>query len=111
MGMHRITWPQMGPFIRREVGAMLEAADAMPASCAARVAGEAIPYRSTAQWMSTTVGSVIRGMTSTPDGEVVRERAPRRGPRRTLRAANHVGAALRPSAALPLVAEHARRWM
>jgi hypothetical protein len=21
--MHRITWPQMGPFIRREVGAML----------------------------------------------------------------------------------------
>jgi hypothetical protein len=24
--MHRITWPQMGPFIRREVGAMLDAA-------------------------------------------------------------------------------------
>ena len=26
VGMHRITWPQMGPFIRREVGAMLDAA-------------------------------------------------------------------------------------
>lgn len=25
VGMHRITWPQMGPFIRREVGAMLDA--------------------------------------------------------------------------------------
>jgi methionyl-tRNA formyltransferase len=26
VGMHRITWPQMGPFIRRAVGAMLDAA-------------------------------------------------------------------------------------
>lgn len=26
VGMHRITWPQMGPFIRRQVGAMLDAA-------------------------------------------------------------------------------------
>ena len=24
VGMHRITWPQMGPFIRRQVGAMLD---------------------------------------------------------------------------------------
>ena len=30
VGMHRITWPQMGPFIRREVSAMLEAASPYP---------------------------------------------------------------------------------
>jgi hypothetical protein len=36
VGMHRITWPQMGPFIRREVGAMLDAAS---------------PYRSTSDSM------------------------------------------------------------
>ena len=29
--MHRITWPQMGPFIRRSVGAMLTAAETMSA--------------------------------------------------------------------------------
>ena len=29
--MHRITWPQMGPFILRSVGAMLSAAEAMSA--------------------------------------------------------------------------------
>jgi hypothetical protein len=30
--MHRITWPQMGSFIRREVGAMLDPAATMPAA-------------------------------------------------------------------------------
>jgi methionyl-tRNA formyltransferase len=30
VGMHRITWPKMGPFIRREVGAMLDVANRMP---------------------------------------------------------------------------------
>ena len=30
VGMHRITWPQMGPFIRREVGALLGAASPYP---------------------------------------------------------------------------------
>ena len=35
VGMHRITWPQMGPFIRREVGVMLDAAT-LRASEAAR---------------------------------------------------------------------------
>ncbi len=30
VGMHRITWPQMGPFIRREVGALLGAATPYP---------------------------------------------------------------------------------
>ena len=30
VGMHRITWPQMGPFIRREVGAMLDAGSPYP---------------------------------------------------------------------------------
>lgn len=30
VGMHRITWPQMGPFIRREVGAMLDTASPYP---------------------------------------------------------------------------------
>ena len=36
VGMHRITWPQMGPFIRQAVGAMLDAAS---------------PYRSTSDSM------------------------------------------------------------
>ena len=30
IGMHRITWPQMGPFIRREVEAMLKPASPYP---------------------------------------------------------------------------------
>jgi methionyl-tRNA formyltransferase len=30
VGMHRITWPQMGPFIRREVGALLGIASPYP---------------------------------------------------------------------------------
>jgi hypothetical protein len=32
IGMHRITWPQMGPFIRREVGRMLDTANPEPVS-------------------------------------------------------------------------------
>jgi len=45
VGMHRITWPQMGPFIRREVGALLDAATRMPASAPLVLQEEAVPYR------------------------------------------------------------------
>ena len=44
VGMHRITWPQMGPFIRREVAAMLDAATRMPATAPLLLQEEAIPY-------------------------------------------------------------------
>ena len=50
VGMHRITWPQMGPFIRREVGARLNAATAMPASASCMVQEEAVPYRTGRRW-------------------------------------------------------------
>ena len=45
IGMHRITWPQMGPFIRHAVGAMLPASEAMPAHAPLVLQDEAIPYR------------------------------------------------------------------
>ncbi len=44
VGMHRITWPQMGPFIRREVGAMLDASVRMAGSPLV-LQEAAIPYR------------------------------------------------------------------
>ena len=56
VGMHRITWPQMGPFIRREVGTMLNAVHPMPASTPAStplaLQEEAVPYHtgSHRQW-------------------------------------------------------------
>jgi len=50
MGMHRITWPQMGPFIHREVGAMLDAATAMPARAPLMLQETAAPYRTASQW-------------------------------------------------------------
>jgi methionyl-tRNA formyltransferase len=43
--MHRITWPQMGPFIRRAVGTMLEAAEAMPANAPLVLQDTVVPYR------------------------------------------------------------------
>ena len=46
VGMHRITWPQMGPFIRREVGALLGTASRYPLADQALVLQEApIAYR------------------------------------------------------------------
>ncbi len=45
VGMHRITWPQMGPFIRREVAAMLEAASQLPATAPLAMHEPAAPYR------------------------------------------------------------------
>ena len=45
VGMHRITWPQMGPFIRREVGRMLDAANAKLATGPLVLQEEAVPYR------------------------------------------------------------------
>jgi len=50
VGMHRITWPQMGPFIRREVGGMLDAVNTMPASAPVLLQEQAVPYRTTRQW-------------------------------------------------------------
>ena len=50
VGMHRITWPQMGPFIRREVGAMLDTANKMPATTPLVVQEQAAPYRTNRQW-------------------------------------------------------------
>ena len=49
VGMHRITWPQMGPFIRREVGAMLEAANPAPANAPLLVQETPVPYRIASQ--------------------------------------------------------------
>ena len=48
--MHRITWPQMGPFIRREVGAMLDAAAPMPATAPRLLQEETTLYRTAGQW-------------------------------------------------------------
>ena len=46
VGMHRITWPQMGPFIRREVGALLGAPSTYPVADQSLVLQETpIAYR------------------------------------------------------------------
>ncbi len=45
VGMHRITWPQMEPFIRRAVGAMLPAVEAMPAVAPLVLQDAGLPYR------------------------------------------------------------------
>jgi hypothetical protein len=46
VGMHRIIWPQMGPFIRREVGALLGAASPYPLADESLVLQESpIAYR------------------------------------------------------------------
>ena len=50
VGMHRITWPQMGPFIRREVAALLDAATSMPANAPLVLQETAVPYRTVSQW-------------------------------------------------------------
>jgi methionyl-tRNA formyltransferase len=45
VGMHRITWPQMGSFIRREVGAMLDAAKKEPTTAPFMLQEQAVLYR------------------------------------------------------------------
>jgi methionyl-tRNA formyltransferase len=50
VGMHRITWPQMGPFIRREVGAMIDAANTLPINAPLVLQEEAVPYRTGREW-------------------------------------------------------------
>jgi methionyl-tRNA formyltransferase len=52
IGMHRITWPQMGPFIRCAVGSMLEAAQAMPANAPLVLQDAPVPYRITGREVS-----------------------------------------------------------
>jgi hypothetical protein len=48
--MHRITWPQMGPFIRREVGAMLNAAQTVRASVPLLLQEAPVPYCAASRW-------------------------------------------------------------
>ena len=50
IGMHRITWPQMGPFIRRELGAMLDAANGVPTNAPLVIQEAAVAYRTSRQW-------------------------------------------------------------
>ncbi|MHC1767233.1 MAG: formyltransferase family protein [Verrucomicrobiia bacterium] len=50
VGMHRITWRQMGEFIRREVGAMLDAAKTMPAAAPLVLQEVGVPYGTASQW-------------------------------------------------------------
>ena len=50
VGMHRITWPPRGPFIRREVGVMLDAASVVPTGAPLLLHDEAVPYRTGKQW-------------------------------------------------------------
>ena len=50
VGMHRITWPQMGPFIRQSVGTMLNAAAIMPASAPLVLQETAVPYGADSRW-------------------------------------------------------------
>ena len=49
VGMHRITWPQMGPFIRRIVGELVEATAYMPTGAPVLVQEAPAPYRTTKQ--------------------------------------------------------------
>jgi methionyl-tRNA formyltransferase len=49
VGMHRITWPQMGSFIRREVGAILDASDRVPVSAPLLLQEQPMAYRTSSQ--------------------------------------------------------------
>jgi len=44
IGMHRITWPQMGPFIRSAVGAMLDRAGKTPAAAPLLLPEQGVRY-------------------------------------------------------------------
>ncbi len=48
--MHRITWPQMVPFIRREVGALLDAGKRVAATEPLLLHEEGVPYRVQHPW-------------------------------------------------------------
>jgi hypothetical protein len=50
VGMHRITWPQMGPFIRREVGAMLDVPTRVPANEPLVLQEEPLAYGAVNPW-------------------------------------------------------------
>jgi hypothetical protein len=52
--MHRITWPQMGPFIRREIGAMLETVKRVPVSTPLVLQETPVPYRTGSRWGRAT---------------------------------------------------------
>lgn len=53
VGMHRITWPQMGPFIRREVGTLLDAGDHRLDASPMLLREQVIPYRTVGEWQWT----------------------------------------------------------
>ena len=48
--VHRLTWPQMGPFIRRVVGDILEADVAEPTDESQFLHDAEVPYRVVSQW-------------------------------------------------------------
>jgi methionyl-tRNA formyltransferase len=48
--VHRITWPQMGPFIRRVVGALLDARLEAPADDSQFLHEATVPYRVGSHW-------------------------------------------------------------
>lgn len=50
IGMHRLTWPQMGPFIRREVGAMLNTPAAWLPGEPLELHETAVAYRTARHW-------------------------------------------------------------
>jgi hypothetical protein len=50
VGMHRITWPQMGSFIRGEVEGMLDTADTPAFSASLVLQEESGGYRTPADW-------------------------------------------------------------
>jgi len=50
IGMHRITWPQMGPFIHRVVSAMLDAAGKGVVSDPLIMQEEPVPYANAGAW-------------------------------------------------------------
>ena len=50
VGVHRITWPQMGPFIRRAVGALVETAYTIPASASLVLQEPPVTYRIGRRW-------------------------------------------------------------
>jgi methionyl-tRNA formyltransferase len=53
VGMHRITWPQMGAFIRGEVARMVDTANPMQDDVSAVFQEKPLPYRTTTHWAGT----------------------------------------------------------
>jgi hypothetical protein len=48
--MHPVIWAMVGPFIRREVGAMLNAAASVPPPVSVVLQDTAVPHRAGTEW-------------------------------------------------------------